>query len=130
MQRIDYPTVLNIPGRIMSEDLRNALSERRSLHRKEDWSASLSCEYHLQAVVIHHGRKATGGHYSTYISSFVPAEREEHGSVVINGVSYAKVWRYVNDSKVSVVTEAQALAAQDAVRQLKNHDISKYFYLC
>lgn len=37
--------------------------------------------YQLQAVVMHHGKKATGGHYSTFTLDTQPAE----SGVVHNG---------------------------------------------
>lgn len=57
--------------------------------------------YRLQAVVLHHGKKATGGHYSTYL-----AHHSERGDAI---------WHHLNDSKCAPLTESQALAAESLV---------------
>eukprot|EP01039_Chlorochromonas_danica_P005100 gene5100-5605_t len=82
---VEYPVILNLPGNIISGGSRSG-----------------GASYRLHAVVLHHGKKATGGHYSTYICH----QNKKEGS---------GEWNHLNDTKHSAISEAQALSGQELV---------------
>ena len=51
-------------------------------------------QYTLTGVILHHGQKATGGHYCAYVKE-------------LNN----NLWRSVNDLKISSITEDEILDA-------------------
>lgn len=65
-----------------------------------DPSAEADASYRLQAVILHHGKKATGGHYSTY------SLHQQQG------------WSHLNDAKVNAISDAAALSAHSLVYML------------
>ena len=117
---MEYPLTLDLPAKYLSEELKSRLPAHRIP------------SYQLQAAVLHHGKKATGGHYSTFtldtqqpggVDSSVfrtnggGCEATDQSPEVLKGVrvAAAAVWRSVNDSKVAVINERQALGASDSV---------------
>lgn len=58
--------------------------------------------YKLHAVVLHHGRNATEGHYTAYV-------KDEETN-----------WWLANDANVSMVDDDNAIAAQDKVGESAN----------
>jgi ubiquitin C-terminal hydrolase len=99
MKNVEYPATLEISPAHLSDELR----------AKEPGHVC----YQLQAVVLHHGKKATGGHYTAFT-----LDVQRHAAAVVAegamGLRDTKVWRSVNDAKVGVVNESQVLGAQDS----------------
>jgi uncharacterized UBP type Zn finger protein len=112
LKNVDYPGVLEIPPHIMSEEL-----QQRVLGCGDGVGQGQGCMYQLQAVVLHHGKRATGGHYSAYTRDSVGAPSQDRPA--------EPLWRSMNDSKVNVITEAQALAALDSVRNKHKYSHSQ-----
>ena len=61
---VEYPAVLALSPTLLSADL---IAKERITHSTTSTTSSGPIQYQLQAVVLHHGKKATGGHYSTFI---------------------------------------------------------------
>lgn len=98
---VEYPHVLSIPRECLS----GALSPP---HGEAEDAASLP-RYRLHAVVLHHGKKATGGHYSTLVRASVddvPLSGEEDPNCR---------WRSVDDHKITQIAADQALDAAERV---------------
>lgn len=89
---IEYPATLSIPKSYMSENLSSTLADE-------------SVDYELHAAVLHHGKKATGGHYSVYVQDF-----DNSG------------WRSMNDTRVNSITEDHALSAHEMVSIHSNNE--------
>lgn len=155
--------MLSLPARLLSEDLQAQCTNANTP------SAQPQQQYQLQTLVLHHGKKATGGHYSAFTREYIPgapaagtsaglvagpvgANHPSSGSTGAGAGAGAKhskpplankitapvqapvvkgdssdtqhdlrgrsVWRSINDAKISVITEAQALSAQDTVSVL------------
>jgi hypothetical protein len=143
-KNVEYPPVLTLPTSILSDDLRRKVSRsvassgpsaagaaeagaartpRAHAHSRGGSGGSSGGisgggssggsfgsndggpVYELQAVVLHHGKKASAGHYSCYV--------KDH-----NSLYPSTLWKGINDSKISLITESQALSAQDSVSSL------------
>jgi ubiquitin C-terminal hydrolase len=117
MKSVEYPGTLTFAPSHLSDELRQRLG-------------SAPASYQLQAAVLHHGKKATGGHYSAFTletqrrAAAVDSSSKAGGGAGVatngeKGVSSAaalrdaRVWHSVNDAKVSTISESQALGAQD-----------------
>jgi ubiquitin C-terminal hydrolase len=120
MKSVEYPGALTFAPQHLSDELRQRLG-------------SAPASYQLQAAVLHHGKKATGGHYSAFTletqrraaavdeSSKSSGGNSARGGTGENGASTSasalrdvRVWHSVNDAKVSTISESQALGAQDS----------------
>ncbi len=104
-QEVSYPATLALPERYLSPELAAKVYHSGAPH------SVVSAEFELSAVVLHHGEKASNGHYST-LARELPArptgeDGEQRGS--------SSVWRSFNDTKVAVLSEQQALSATGMV---------------
>lgn len=101
---VEYAHVLTVPRECLS----GALSPQDGASSEAEDAASLP-RYRLHAVVLHHGKKATGGHYSTLVRASVddvPLSAEE---------DTATRWRSVDDHKITQISADQALDAAERV---------------
>jgi ubiquitin C-terminal hydrolase len=108
MKSVEYPATLTFAPQHLSDELRQRLG-------------SAPASYQLQAAVLHHGKKATGGHYSAFTLQTQRRVAKGDGSAGVSGEKGAgaalrdvRVWHSVNDAKVSTISELQALGAQDS----------------
>jgi ubiquitin C-terminal hydrolase len=114
MKSVEYPATLTFAPHHLSDELRQRLG-------------SAPASYQLQAAVLHHGKKATGGHYSAFTletqrrAAKGDSNGQGGGSTGVSGekgasgaLRDARVWHSVNDAKVSTISESQALGAQDS----------------
>lgn len=93
-----YPATLQLPRECLSD----ALS-------RQDGSVA-SSQYALSSLILHHGKKATGGHYTAYTRDI---------SDQLGGPSFSETgsntWRHVDDNKITAITTDQAMRASDTV---------------
>jgi hypothetical protein len=125
LKNVEYPGVLEIPPHIMSEELQQRVFGLGGRGRSESGlgdgdGLGHGCTFQLQAVVLHHGKRATGGHYSAYTRDACDTSSQQGQP----RPPAQPLWRSMNDSKVNVITEGQALAALDSVRH--THSTHKY----
>lgn len=133
-KHVAYPAKLNLPAKYLSDELKARLPLSGP-------TQAAAAAYQLQAAVLHHGKRATGGHYSTFTldtqqpllppapASATPPSTGSTGSTgksggsgsgsasggVVEALRPAHVWHSMNDSKMSVINEHQALGAHDSV---------------
>lgn len=86
---VEYSHVLSIPVECLSESL------------SSQYADASGPRYQLHAVVLHHGKKATGGHYTTYIRASSVEENAD--------------WRNIDDNKITGISASQALNATERV---------------
>ena len=141
---VEYPAVLALSPTLLSADL--ITKERLTHHTTTSNTTSTTTssgpiQYQLQAVVLHHGKKATGGHYSTFILENTATANHPTTSSTTNTSSttgtttttntstngmqdrerrsgISTIWKSVNDAKISTVSQTQVLAAQEQVKPI------------
>ncbi len=113
MQEVSYPVELVLPERYMAPDLVDQLHAQK---RRTSGDRTGRAVYELSSVVLHHGEKTQNGHYSTYAREVRPAGAAVSGDDHEKAKDVSCVWRAFNDTKVSVVSEQQVLAANSLVR--------------
>lgn len=91
---VSYELELNLPERYLSQDLQQQLRAQSGGGR--------GIQYELVSVVLHHGAKATGGHYTCYC-------RHNDGS------SDGCKWYYFDDQKVFESSVKDVLDAREEV---------------
>jgi ubiquitin C-terminal hydrolase len=83
-----------------------------SMELQEKRGSDSDVQYALSSVVMHHGSRATGGHYTTYIARQT-ANQQSIGDVHQGALSTE--WWHCNDGIVQAATEVEVLqAAQEA----------------
>ena len=135
---VEYPAVLALSPTLLSADL---IAKERITHSTTSTTSSGPIQYQLQAVVLHHGKKATGGHYSTFILENTATANHPTTSSTTNTSSTtgtttttntstngmqdrerrsgtSTIWKSVNDAKISTVSQTQVLAAQEQVKPI------------
>lgn len=140
---MEYPAVLALSPTLLSADL---ITKERFAHHTTTTSTTSSglIQYQLQAVVLHHGKKATGGHYSTFILENTATANHPNTSTTTtnttgtttssntntttsstNGIQdrerrsgTSTIWKSVNDAKISTVNQTQVLGAQEQVKPI------------
>ena len=141
---VEYPAVLALSPTLLSADL--ITKERLTHHTTTSNTTSTTTssgpiQYQLQAVVLHHGKKATGGHYSTFILENTATANHPTTSSTTNTSSttgtttttntstngmqdrerrsgISTIWKSVNDAKISTVSQNQVLGAQEQVKPI------------
>ena len=141
---MEYPAVLALSPTLLSADL--ITKERLTHHTTTSNTTSTTTssgpiQYQLQAVVLHHGKKATGGHYSTFILENTATANHPTTSSTTNTSSttgtttttntstngmqdrerrsgISTIWKSVNDAKISTVSQNQVLGAQEQVKPI------------
>ena len=62
---VEYPAYLDISESFLSADCKTRVLST-TVHSGSKGVAGCSVRYALSSVILHHGHKATGGHYSAH----------------------------------------------------------------
>ncbi len=102
----------------MSFDLQHKLFESDDSGIQDE--SDVGYCYRLSAIVMHHGVKATGGHYTAFVRDNGMVTASSAGAAGAAGGGQepnqqAAVWRHFDDDRVTIVSEETVLAATDSV---------------
>jgi ubiquitin C-terminal hydrolase len=97
---LDYPLQFTISSSFLAQH------HMESSDAEEDVTIS----YRLRALVLHDGKKATGGHYTAVIRSDFDIQGNH--------------WRHINDHRINYISDEMALSATQTVR----NDFVIYYY--